>query len=64
MIVAPSGRTKDEMSFSTPISSQHSLETGRVATEDVDVKAKMAAGRMPLKNLMGLIFAKILTDRL
>ena len=64
LIVAPSGRTKEEMSFSTPISSQHSLETGRDATEDVDVKAKTAAGSTPLKNLIGLIFAKTLTDRL
>ena len=40
------------------------METGRDATEDVDVKAKTAAGSTPLKNLIGLIFAKTLTDRL
>ena len=64
LIVAPSGRTNEEMSFSTPISSQHSLETGREATEDVEVKANTAAGRIPLKNFRGLMPAKTLTYRL
>ena len=62
LIVAPSGRTKEEMSFSTPISSQHSLETGREATEEVEVNAKIAAGSTPLKNFSGLIFANTLTE--
>ena len=34
------------------------MDTGRVAAEEVEVKAKIMAAKAPLKNLMGLMPAK------
>ena len=51
------------MSLSAPISSAHSLETGRVAAEEVEVKAKIMAGEASLKNLMGLSLPKALAEK-
>ena len=62
-IVAPRGRTKELISGSAPILLQHSMLTGRVALEDVVVKAVIMAGARPLKNLIGLILDRNLTDR-
>ena len=63
LIVAPRGRTKELISGSAPILLQHSMLTGRVALEDVVVKAVIMAGAMPLKKAKGLILARNLTDR-
>ena len=62
MIVAPKGRTKEEISSSAPMESAHSLETGRVAAEEVEVKAKIMAAEAPLKKVMGLMPAKALAE--
>ena len=63
LIVAPSGRTNALISGSAPMLLQHSMLTGRVALEEVVVKAVIMAGAMPLKNLMGLILDRKRTDR-
>ena len=54
LIVAPKGSTKDATSLSAPSFSEHSLFSGRVATEDVEGNAKIMAGIMPMKNCRGL----------
>ena len=45
LMVEPRGRTKDAMSSSAPSSAAHSLDTGRVAAEEVEVKAKIMAAK-------------------
>ena len=62
LMVEPRGRTKEEISSSAPSSSAHSLDTGRVAAEEVDVKANIMAGNAALKNFSGLMPAKTLAD--
>jgi hypothetical protein len=61
-MVDPKGRTKEEISLSAPRASAHSLETGSVAAEDVEVKAKIIAAEASLKNRIGLSPAKTLAD--
>ena len=51
LMVAPRGRTKELTSGSAPILLEHSMVTGRVAAEEVVVKATIMAGQMPLMNL-------------
>ena len=63
LMVEPRGRTKEAMSLSAPISSAHSLETGSVAAEEVEVKAKIMAGKAFLKNFRGLILPKTLAEK-
>ena len=60
LMVAPRGRTKEETSLSAPKSSAHSVDTGRVAAEEVEVKAKIIAGEAFLKKVRGLTLPKAL----
>ena len=62
LMVAPRGSTKEEISSSAPRASAHSLETGRVAAEEVEVKAKIIAAEAFLKNLTGLMPANALAE--
>ena len=62
-MVAPSGSTNALISGSAPILLQHSMLTGRVALEEVVVKAVIMAGKMPLKNLNGFMCDRKRTDR-
>ena len=62
-MVAPRGRTKEEMSESAPMLSAHSLDTGSVAAEEVEVKANIMAANAPLKNASGLMPARNWADR-
>ena len=52
-IVEPKGRTKEAMALSHPRSSADLVETGKVAAEEVEVKAKSIAGADFLKNSAG-----------
>ena len=62
LIVAPRGSTKAEMPLSAPMLSAHSLDTGRVAAEEAEVKAKIMAAEAPLKKAAGLTPAKTLAE--
>ena len=62
LMVEPRGRTKAAISSSAPSSAAHSLDTGRVAAEEVEVKAKIMAAKAPLKNFTGLMPTKIWAD--
>ena len=62
LMVAPRGITKEEISFSAPRSSEHSMLRGMVAAEEVEVKAKIIAGDAFLKNVMGLMPANALAE--
>ena len=62
LMVEPRGRTKEAMSSSAPSSAAHFLDTGRVAAEEVEEKAKIMAAKAPLKNLAGLMPAKTWAD--
>ena len=53
LIVAPRGRTKEEISFGTPSFLVHSMLSGKVPTEDALENAKVIAGDISLKNLKG-----------
>ena len=63
LIVAPSGRIKDEISLETPSFSVHSILIGSVPTEDALENANMIAGSISLKNVTGLIPPSAFTAR-
>ena len=48
LIVAPSGRTNEEISFGTPSLFVHSMFKGKVPTDDALEKAKVIAGAISL----------------
>src|SRR5690625_600534 len=63
LIVAPSGRTKLLILLDTPkFSCVFLIVTGKVAALLAVLKAIMAAGEIPLKNVNGRIFANTLTE--
>lgn len=63
LMVAPSGRTKEEISLEAPSPSTHSRLIGSVPTEEELEKANIIAGSMPLKNFSGLNPPMALTAR-
>ena len=59
LIVAPRGRTKDEILRETPsFSSQFFMLTGSVPELEHVVKASIIASDMPRKNFTGVILPK------